>query len=118
MYTHREIEEALFKGRQRAAEEIAKRISSILEKDRAEAYTAAAIGRSYEYEDHMIANKTGISIFMIIQEVEKVLGKEESRYLQIKQLPAYSRKGRLTKKRTFFSKKVSAVSFRWNRRKR
>ena len=115
MFKQDEIEEALLKSRQEMSKKMAEKIATTLEADRSAAYTAAERGRIYAYPKHFLLNETGISMAMIIPEVEKLMGRE-SDYLQIKQEILYSRKGVLSHKRTWGSQKVLAVVFRLNRR--
>ena len=115
MYTQNQIEDALINGRQKEAKKLAVEIAEMLNEDRDAAFTAAECGRLYAYPEHIIENKLRISIFMLIQELENRLNGELC-YLQIKPVVAYSRKGRLTKKRTIFAKKVPAISFSFQRR--
>ena len=117
MYTQNQVEDALINGCQKEAKKLAVEIAEMLNEDRDAAFTAAECGRLYTYPEHIIENKLRISIFMLIQELENRLNGELC-YLQIKPVVAYSRKGVLSLKRTWRGKKVLAVSFRWNRRKR
>ena len=117
MYTQNQIEDALINGRQQEAKKLAVALAEVLNEDRDAAFTAAECGRLYAYPEHIIENKLRISIFMLIQELENRL-KGEISYLRIKPVMAYSRKGVLSLKRKWRGKKVPAISFRWNRRKK
>lgn len=115
-YKQKDIEELLLQEKTRRVREVARKIEDILANDRYEAYEAASNGSEYTYTAHLLEVPKGLSPFRIIQEVLNLVGIEGS-YLQIKQVTAYSsRKGRLTKKRTFFAKKVPAISFSFQRR--
>ena len=116
-YKQEDIEELLLQEKTRRVREVARKIEDILSNDRYEAYEAASNGSEYTYTAHLLEVPKGLSSFMIIQEVLNLVGIEGSKYLHIKQVTAYfSRKGRLTRKRTFFSKKVPAISFFLQRR--
>ena len=119
MYTQKEIEELLLQECKNKVREIADKIMNILSNDRNIAYTAASNGTVYKYTEHLMEVPKGLSPFRIIREVQKLLERRyptEVGYLVIKQVTAYSRKGRLTKKRSIFSKKVPAISFSFQRR--
>lgn len=115
MYKQDDIEELLLQECKNKVREIADKIMNILSNDRNIAYTAASNGTVYKYTEHLMEVPKGLSPFRIIREVQNLLDTEAS-YLRINQVVAYSRKGRLTKKRTIFAKKVPAISFSFQRR--
>lgn len=122
MYKQDDIEELLLQECKNKVREIADKIMNILSSDRNIAYTAASNGTVYKYTEHLMEVPKGLSPFRVIREVQKLLERRyptEVGYLQIKQETAYSCKnGVLSRKRKCFRKKVPAISFRWNRRKK
>lgn len=122
MYKQDEIEELLLQGNEKKVCQMANKILDILSNDRDAAYMEALNGKPYMYpKEHLWEVPKGLSAFRIIREVQNLLGRRyptEVGYLEIKQETAYSRKGVLSLKRTWGGKKVPAISFRWNRRKK
>ena len=123
MFKQDDIEELLLQENQKKVCQMANKILDILSNDRDAAYMEALNGKPYMYpKEHLWEVPKGLSPFRIIREVQKVLERRyptEVGYLQIKQETAYSCKnGVLSKKRKCFRKKVPAISFRWNRRKK
>lgn len=122
MHKQFEIEELLLQKTEKAIKQCADKICNILSDDREVAYMEALNGKPYMYQEHLWEVPKGLSPFRIIREVQKLLERRyptEMGYLVIKQVTAYSlKKGVLTLKRSWRGKKVSAVSFRWNRRKK
>lgn len=123
MFKQDDIEELLLQENQKKVCQMANKILDILSNDRDAAYMEALNGKPYMYpKEHLWEVPKGLSPFRIIREVQKLLERRyptEVGYLQIKQETAYSCKnGVLSKKRKCFRKKVPAISFRWNRRKK
>ena len=122
MYKQDNIEELLLQENSKKVCQMANKILDILSNDRDVAYMEALNGKPYMYpKEHLMEVPKGLSPFRVIREVQKLLERRyptEVSYLTIKQVVAYSRKGVLSLKRTWRGKKVLAVSFRWNRRKR
>lgn len=123
MFKQDEIEELLLQENQKKVCQMANKILDILSNDRDAAYMEALNGKPYMYpKEHLWEVPKGLSPFRIIREVQNLLGRRyptEVGYLQIKQETAYSCKnGVLSKKRKWRGKKVPAISFRWNRRKK
>ena len=123
MYKQDNIEELLLQENSKKVCQMANKILDILSNDRDAAYMEALNGKPYMYpKEHLWEVPKGLSPFRIIREVQKLLERRyptEVGYLQIKQETAYSCKnGVLSKKRKCFRKKVPAISFRWNRRKK
>lgn len=119
MYKQDDIEELLLQECKNKVREIADKIMNILSNDRNIAYTAASNGTVYKYTEHLMEVPKGLSPFRVIREVQELLERRyptEVSYLTIKQVTVYSRNGVLSLRRTWRGKKVSAVSFRWNRR--
>lgn len=121
MYKQDDIEELLLQECKNKVREIADKIMNILSNDRNIAYTAASNGTVYKYTEHLMEVPKGLSPFRVIREVQELLERRyptEGSYLTIKQVTVYSRKGVLSLKRKWRGKKVPAISFRWNRRKK
>lgn len=123
MFKQDEIEEALLHANEKSIKQCADKICNILSDDREVAYMEALNGKPYMYpKEHLWEVPKGLSPFRIIREVQKLLERRyptEVGYLQIKQETAYSCKnGVLSRKRKCFRKKVPAIFFRWNRRKK
>ncbi|MGN1352378.1 MAG: hypothetical protein ACI4VE_06400 [Clostridia bacterium] len=123
MFKQDDIEELLLQENQKKVCQMANKILDILSNDRDAAYMEALNGKPYMYpKEHLWEVPKGLSPFRIIREVQKLLERRyptEVGYLQIKQETAYSCKnGVLSRKRKCFRKKVPAISFRWNRRKK
>lgn len=122
MFKQDEIEEALLHANEKSIKQCADKICNILSDDREVAYMEALNGKPYMYpKEHLWEVPKGLSPFRIIREVQKLLERRyptEMGYLVIKQVTAYAHNGVLTLKRSWRGKKVSAVSFRWNRRKK
>ena len=120
MFKQDDIEELLLQENQKKVCQMANKILDILSNDRDAAYMEALNGKPYMYpKEHLWEVPKGLSPFRIIREVQKLLERRyptEVSYLTIKQVTVYSRNGVLSFKRTWRGKKVSAVSFRWNRR--
>ena len=119
MYKQNDIEMLLLQESSKKVCQMANKILDILSNDRNIAYTAASNGTVYKYTEHLMEVPKGLSPFRVIREVQELLERRyptEVSYLTIKQVTVYSRNGVLSFKRTWRGKKVSAVSFRWNRR--